>query len=256
MASSFALEEERTLGRVVSAEIDSKGCAKVVLELDDSDEESHNGGADDGEPRSPSVEAMPAAAAFSGVVDADEEPAPPPPKAAATNGDAKKPELEKALALLKQSQEEDGKGKKSKKKKSKGRSRSRKRRRKGGDSDSSSGSEDEATRLAALMPRPDAITTAHCGMVTGGTGLGPGGVELAGVHGQVCMKFLQQECPMGDKCQFHHPRDVAESNKWVQWFNRTPCKYGNMCKSLKCLYDHPNRPGFGGGSNALVGASL
>uniref|UniRef100_A0A7S1W3J5 C3H1-type domain-containing protein n=1 Tax=Alexandrium catenella TaxID=2925 RepID=A0A7S1W3J5_ALECA len=149
------------------------------------------------------------------------------------------------------------------------RSKGRRRRRRG-----SSSSEDQETTKkkmleAAMQVKPGpGSASAGCDLQTGGLygcgmriGMGPapsqpnafGGVDASM---KVCVRYLQGECQMPEgQCSLTHPTSPAECSKWMIYFNRTPCKYGDACHAPKCIFDHPNRRGFLG-QVGLAGTSL
>jgi len=154
------------------------------------------------------------------------------------------------------------------------RSRSRRRRnKKGTDSD-----EEEMRENARMMALLRPVGMVHQGIgrgaldvVTGGYG-GiapiPNAPELGGIMGlaqsmnpvrdgqKVCMKFLMNICLNGDSCDMKHPSNPFDVNRWIQYFNKCDCKYGDACPADRCIYAHPNRPGYGGGPMILQGTSL
>lgn len=99
-------------------------------------------------------------------------------------------------------------------------------------------------------------------LTTGGTSIGPMSMGLTdpsqlGKTG-ICLKFIAGKCQMtGDTCPQKHPADPAERMKWIKYFNTQPCKYGDKCTSPTCIYEHPNRPGWSGENiNLLAGSAL
>mmetsp|Transcript_97212 Transcript_97212/g.225365 ORF Transcript_97212/g.225365 Transcript_97212/m.225365 type:complete len:106 (-) Transcript_97212:49-366(-) len=97
---------------------------------------------------------------------------------------------------------------------------------------------------------------------TGGWGMGPAPNQpnaFGGIDSQmkVCVRYLTGDCPMLDgQCPLTHPISPMECTRWMQYFNRTPCKYGDTCYSTKCLFDHPNRKGYTGCKPVVAGTSL
>mmetsp|Transcript_78482 Transcript_78482/g.163053 ORF Transcript_78482/g.163053 Transcript_78482/m.163053 type:complete len:237 (-) Transcript_78482:111-821(-) len=155
---------------------------------------------------------------------------------------------------------------------SRSRSGKRGRRRRGNDSDEEEQKE-QARMMAALRP----LGMVHQGVgrgaldvVTGGLGgIAPMPVpEVGGLLGlaaaasgqnaeqKVCIKFLMNICPNGDACDMKHPTNPFDVNRWIQFFNKFECKYGDACPADRCIYNHPNRPGYSGGPMILQGTSL
>lgn len=153
---------------------------------------------------------------------------------------------------------------------SRSRSRSRSRRRRKGKkrrrrSSSSSPSDDIEKRVAQgrmLAMAQNARINAGVmdnGLVTGGYGMGPPpAADLAGgnVKTQVCIKFLQDDCPLGNDCPQKHPLDRADCQRWICFFNRQMCKNGDQCKVEKCIYDHPNRAGWCGKVDSVINTAF
>jgi len=117
----------------------------------------------------------------------------------------------------------------------------------------------DSWRRAAGMPVNRA---AGNDLTTGGTSIGPMSMGLtdpsqAGKTG-ICMKFIGGRCQMtSDTCPQKHPSDPAERMKWIRYFNTQPCKYGDKCTIETCIYEHPNRPGWSGENvNLLQGSAL
>jgi len=98
-------------------------------------------------------------------------------------------------------------------------------------------------------------------MCTGGTSIGPMTMGLAdptqlGKQG-ICIKHLSGSCQMNaETCPQKHTADPAERMKWVKYFNTQACKYGAACTVPKCIYEHPNRPGWCGENVNLIKGSL
>ncbi|CAK0858956.1 unnamed protein product, partial [Prorocentrum cordatum] len=159
----------------------------------------------------------------------------------------------------------DGEGGVSRKAKRKGsdkpRSRSRKKKRSKSSSSSSMG---VAGRMQAAI-RPNAMPmktlgmAAYADMTTGGFGMLPSGYSNAtgSMDGaKTCMKYLAGCCPLGTSCPNNHPSDPADMARWIQYFNKLPCKSGANCTNDKCLYEHPNKPTWNGVYHAAGGTSL
>lgn len=129
----------------------------------------------------------------------------------------------------------------------------KKKKRKRGESSSSSTDSQQERHLQALAqlgkrPMGAPMGIENNGLVTGGFGMGPPPIssvmEAASSKIGVCTKFLMGDCNSGDMCNQKHPSDPADIARWIGYFNRQPCKHGNLCTIEKCLYDHPNRAGY------------
>lgn len=88
-------------------------------------------------------------------------------------------------------------------------------------------------------------------LITGGTAMGPvnigGCSDAGGQKAGICVKFLTGTCPMTEKtCVQKHVPDAVERQRWIKYFNGQPCKFGGACQNMKCIYEHPNRPGWSG----------
>lgn len=70
-------------------------------------------------------------------------------------------------------------------------------------------------------------------MSFGGKGGGPPGSK-------VCIMFLSGgRCEKGDQCTLKHPTDPDEIVHWIEFFKKTPCKWGPGCRwQPRCLYRH------------------
>jgi len=128
----------------------------------------------------------------------------------------------------------------------------KKKKRKRDSSSSSGGSDSERERhmqaLFQLGRMPVGGGQVASDLCTGGIGMGPpplsATMEAASAKIGVCTKFLMGDCTSGEMCNQKHPSDPADIARWIGYFNRQPCKHGNMCTIDKCLYDHPNRAGY------------
>jgi len=103
-------------------------------------------------------------------------------------------------------------------------------------------------QLALISPRLDVNLGGSLGP---GKSLVPGGPVKPPTGGasKVCVRFLTGTC-FEAQCPHRHPGTEAEIGKWLTFFNHTPCRWGNSCRTPNCLYYHSNRasyPGIGGG---------
>lgn len=148
---------------------------------------------------------------------------------------------------------------------SRSRDRAKKKRRRQRSSSSSAASKEDReahqTMLQAAAASRPALRYGGLGagmldVISGGLGGTPVSLGADGLNRKVCVKFLQGECPSGRSCLESHPTNPADRAQWISYFNRQPCKYGDQCVSLKCLYEHPHRAGYSGGPLTLGGVSL
>lgn len=152
------------------------------------------------------------------------------------------------------------------KKKRNNRSRSREKRKEAGDRQALM----HMQMMSAL--RPDGmvhqgIRSGQLDVVTGGHGFGgPAPLAMGGLMGaaananpdgkKVCMKFLVGQCPLGANCLQNHPPTPLEINRWVAYFNKQPCKFGDQCPADRCIYMHPNKATYTGVRTFVTGTSL
>lgn len=152
------------------------------------------------------------------------------------------------------------------------------RRRKGGNSSDEEERKEQQRMYAALRPLGmvhQGIGRGSMDVVTGGVGFGgmgmaaPTNAEASGgllalaaqtgqnqVASKVCIRFLQGMCLKGELCMDQHPNNPWDVQRWIQYFNKQPCKFGDACPQDRCIYDHPNRRGYSGAPEVVAGTAL
>ena len=55
---------------------------------------------------------------------------------------------------------------------------------------------------------------------------------------RVCLAYLADLCPYGKNCMNRHP-PVEEANELIYMFAQQLCRFGSTCRTVGCLYSHP-----------------